>query len=722
GTFTVTLTVTDDKGATDTVSHDVTVVTPNSPPTAAFTATAHKLTTAFDGTGSTDADGTVASWAWTFGDGTSGAGSTVNHQYPRAGTYTATLTVTDDRGATSSTTKNVTVAANVAPSASFTASTNALTVSVDASASTDPDGTIASYAWDFGDRTTGTGATVNHTYGTAGTYTIGLTVTDDDGTTASTTRTVTVAPSNQPPVATFTSSASGLTVNFDASASNDPDGSIDSYSWDFGDTGKANGVKPSHTYAAAGTYTVSLTVLDNRGGATSTTQQVSVTAPPQNVIAQDAFGRTTAGGWGSADTGGAWALTGTAANFSVGGGVGRIAAPASGTRTALLSGVSSADADVTVTASLDAVPTGGGEYVKVIPRQVGAANYTAQAWVKSNGSVTLLLQQGSTVLKQFAVPGLTVSAGSKIRIHVRVSGSAPSTLQANVWADGSPEPAGWQASVTDSTGPQGAGSVGVQTYLSGSATSPVTVSFDDFAAQRVGATPPVNSAPTASFTSTTADLVASFDGTGSTDSDGTVAGWSWAFGDGTSGTGSKVSHTFGAAGTYTVTLTVTDDKGATGTVSHPVTVTAPAGAPLASDAFARTTANGWGTADAGGAWTVNGTAANWRTDGASGLVSVGAGITRTGTLSSVSSSSTDSTVSFTTDVAPTGGGTFVSVVGRSTAAGNYQARVWLTSAGGVQLQLLGKTQLAAANIAGLTFQPGTVLDVRFQVSGSSPTT
>ncbi|RII85395.1 PKD domain-containing protein, partial [Clavibacter californiensis] len=70
----------------------------NQAPTAAFTSTAKDLTASFDGSTSADADGTVASYAWAFGDGTTGTGKTVDHAYAKAGTYTASLTVTDDKG------------------------------------------------------------------------------------------------------------------------------------------------------------------------------------------------------------------------------------------------------------------------------------------------------------------------------------------------------------------------------------------------------------------------------------------------------------------------------------------------------------------------------------------------------------------------------------------------------------------------------------------------
>jgi PKD repeat protein len=177
------------------VSNSVTA-SGNAAPSAAFTATTTGLRVDVDAATSTDADGTVASYAWTFGDGTTATGRTASRTYAAAGTYSVKLTVTDDQGAVGTTTRTVTVAptppANTAPTASFTSTTAGLRVDVDGSGSTDADGTVASYAWTFGDGTTATGATANRTYAAAGTYDVRLTVTDDDGATASVTRSVTV--------------------------------------------------------------------------------------------------------------------------------------------------------------------------------------------------------------------------------------------------------------------------------------------------------------------------------------------------------------------------------------------------------------------------------------------------------------------------------------------------------------------------------------------------
>lgn len=180
-------------------------------PTAVFTGVVDEATVLVDATASTDGDGTLVSYAWDFGDGTTASGVTATHTYA-TGTYTITLTVTDNSGLTSTATKTVKATApvpvNVPPTASFSTTVTNLDVAVDASASTDPDGSIVTYAWDFGDGATATGVTASHTYTTAGAFTVTLTVTDDSGLKDTISTDASVAPPPPPPIIPLSSMAS----------------------------------------------------------------------------------------------------------------------------------------------------------------------------------------------------------------------------------------------------------------------------------------------------------------------------------------------------------------------------------------------------------------------------------------------------------------------------------------------------------------------------------
>ncbi len=275
GTFTVTLTATDDDGANDDASQNVTVSAGNTPPDASFTFTCDDLDCAFTDT-STD-DGAITNWSWTFGDGGSSSAQNPSHSYATGGTYSVTLTVTDNDGDSDSATQNVTVSAgNSPPNASFTYSCNGLTCSF-TDASTDSDGTIVAWSWNFGDRGYSTEQNPTHTYKRYRSYNVTLTVTDSDGAKDSFSQVVTTTPGNNPPNAAFTSNCNDLTCTF-TDASTDGDGTITSWSWSFGDGGASSAQNPSHAYGAAGTYTVTLTVTDDDGATDSASQTVTVSA------------------------------------------------------------------------------------------------------------------------------------------------------------------------------------------------------------------------------------------------------------------------------------------------------------------------------------------------------------------------------------------------------------------------------------------------------------
>ena len=285
-------------------------------------------------------------------------------------------------------------------------------------------------------------------------------------------------PVNQPPTASLTTSCVQLACTFDSSASNDPDGTIASRTYNYGDG--TTGQSSTHTYAANGTYAVALTVTDNGGASATASRTVTVAGAVSSDLARDDFTRVVSSGWGTAPTGGAWAVVGTASALQVTGTTGQVTLSAGSTRAMTLP-VSANSADTRVDVTLTSLPTGGGSYSTVVGRQVGTGLYSGAAWIKSTGQVAVVLKQGSTVIGNVVVPGLTYASGSTLSMRVQVFGTSPTTIRARVWVAGTTEPTSWTSSVTDATAAlQTSGTVGLQSYLSSSATAGVVTRFDDY--------------------------------------------------------------------------------------------------------------------------------------------------------------------------------------------------------------------------------------------------
>jgi hypothetical protein len=298
-----------------------------------------------------------------------------------------------------------------------------LAVALDGSTSTDPDGTIASYRWDLGDGAIGWGDRLSHTYASAGTRTVQLTVTDDRGATATTSQAVTVTEPEPEPTVT----------------------------------------EPAPEPAAT-----------------------EEDAPSGAIAGSDRFERSVTGGLGTADLGGRWSTAGSTTRYSVVDGRGRHQMAAPGTQTqSLLNEVATSDVVATVDLALDAAPTGGGVYSSVAVRRTGTSHYEARVRAMPSGTtltLTRLVDGVGTQLRAVNVPGLVYSSGDVLRLRVEAIGSGTTSLGAKVWRLGEAEPSEWQATATDSAAAlQGSGGVGLANYLSGASgtVAPLTVLYDD---------------------------------------------------------------------------------------------------------------------------------------------------------------------------------------------------------------------------------------------------
>ncbi len=298
-------------------------------------------------------------------------------------------------------------------------------------------------------------------------------------------------PVNRAPTAAFTTTPTDLEVAFDGTTSADPDGTVTRYAWDFGDHTTGTGATPSHTYAAGGTYTAVLTVTDDRGATATATHQVTVVDPTAGFTARDRFARTTTNGLGTADLGGPWMLGyGSASSLSVTRGTASLVMPAPGVTTgAYLSGGATTAADTSVVLTTDR-KTDQNVFTTVIGRRVAKnAEYRGKVKLTPAGGVVVSLTKlpgtatETVLVKDTTLSGVSWAPGSPLAVRLRATGTNPTTLALKVWPAGTAEPTAWSLAATDADPAlQAAGTVGLTTYLSGTAaTYPVSMLARDLA-------------------------------------------------------------------------------------------------------------------------------------------------------------------------------------------------------------------------------------------------
>jgi PKD repeat protein len=354
------------------------ILPPAGAPTASFSTSPASLVANvpvnFDASASLPGAGAsaITSYVWAFGDGTTGSGRTTTHTFATANSYNVTLTVTNDRGLSASTTQAVNVGAVAPPTPAFNISPSAPgineTVFFNAAASTAAPGrSITSYRWVFGDGAGADGVQVSHAYRTAGTYTVTLTVTDDFSQSATASQSISLG--NPPaPSARFTFSPQlpvvGDPVLFSASTSTTAQGqTITDYFWNFGDDPSCpavTGAPPAtcyvqtssptitHAYTRGGVFVVNLVIRDSAGRINATSNAVTVgngnpvasilVSPASPVAGATATlnGSASTAAAGETITSYAWSINGPGLSASASGSVVSQTFPSAGTYTVRL--------------------------------------------------------------------------------------------------------------------------------------------------------------------------------------------------------------------------------------------------------------------------------------------------------------------------------------------------------------------------------------------------
>ncbi|MGL5810630.1 MAG: PKD domain-containing protein [Nocardioides sp.] len=428
--------------------------------------------------------------------------------------------------------------------------------------------------------------------------------TDGVGNVSPSTEVLKVGPVVVLPTAAFSSTTAYSRVDVDGSASSSANGAITGYLWDFGDNSGATGPIASHTYATAGAYIVKLTVTDETGAKDSISRTVTVGAPanpaPSDVYGKEVHRLTPYGYYRLNETGGTMTDAGPDArngtysgNFTTGvqGALRNSNDPARATANSngnsggygvVSSRLAAAPNEFTTAIWFKTTATTGGRLIGYGVSNSGTSStHDRLLYLRDDGRLVFGVypnaEQRVTSTDSyrdgtwhFAVASLSPTAGMKLYVDGALVGTNPNTGAQNFLGY-------WR--------------VGSDTVWSGSSARTFTGSLDEAAIfsraltdaeiaelWRLGSTvvtPPVTTPPTASFTTSVNNLVAGFDASASSDPDGSIVAYNWDFGDGTTGTGQLVNHTYASPGTYLVTLTVKDNLDALSTTTKDIITTAP---------------------------------------------------------------------------------------------------------------------------------------------------
>ena len=536
GTFSVTLTVTDNDGARDAVILPVAVGV-GDPPAAGFS-----LLPLFPVAGeivqftdeSTDPDNQIVAYLYDFGDGSTSTNPNPTHTYLTPGNVNATLTVTDESGNQGELTiAGIPVRARPVADFSAPASTSVGVPNLFDNQSTDQDGTIVSYAWDFGDGTTSTEESPNYAFTGAGDFDVTLEVTDSHNLTASITRPIQVSAGGAP-TAVFdfapATPSPGVPVQFTDQSTDD--GTIVAWDWDFGDGGTSSEQNPIHTFATLDTFTVTLTVTDSDGAQNSMNQLLAtglgtpptaafsfVPAPPVLGTATQFVDESTdpdnpivSWDWDFGD-GGTSTDRNPAHVFSAPG-------PVDVTLTVT---DQSGNSDTLTIAGIPILlrPSAGFLYAPVAPTSADLVQFTDTSSDSDGTIVAWAWDFDEGTMSDVQNPTHTFPTGGIFNVRL---------------------------TVTDSNG------------LTGTTVQAVEVT---------GVQRPVADFNYNPMDAASGDIVGFSDE--STD-DGTIETWDWDFGDGGTSGLQNPNHSYAEGGTLTVSLTVTDDDGLTDKASQEITI------------------------------------------------------------------------------------------------------------------------------------------------------